>query len=721
MGVIHSETFDSSSSLPSGWSTGDSGWSIQGAPYPPGISPTSPPNMLAGSPGSGPIFFTWGTSDESGGNVTVQANVNAYSGGNTVIVEGTKPSSSAPGVQASSTAGWFGAGTGTTGDNLGLVGVTARGSSATLGGSSSCYAAWINQGSGTIGISLWSGGSAVVLASLTPAGGISGCDTPVFTLYGSVLSLAVQQYATGEWLTPAGIWQTGQTTVLSISDSTLSGSGYSGLFCQATSGTFTGYFDDFSLSTAGSAPPPPGTGSLVGIESRDTGAMPGLIEAGGLSARESRDSAAFGGRLALIGEASPTEARDAGALGGRVETAILTRQESPDLAAAAGGVASGGTTGATEAADAPALHGDMPAASVATDESADRGVLVGAGKSVATATATEGRDTGSVFAAVHNNNTLAATEARDGAALAGSLATAGRLPATEARDAGSIVAVTAVASAFAAAEARDRGACLSVALGIPPSFRVREAEDVAASLGSSPTLRYNVYASPEVDEPIDYSAPVGTTAGLTWSSTPTAIVTTSGDGPFPRSAFPSPAFPTAAFAGTTEVIAPAPMGPMSLSVPGIWSFGVRAADAYGEEQNLDCSVTITLDATGRDISNMPAPPVGLRAIPTAGAGLTIIWSYPPTSGPGVPIGFHVYLGTAGAPDYTNAAATVTFGAAILGSWTAGLNGLIDGVTYSIGVRAFNAMGEEQNTATVSTMPDGAGPPPVSGLTATSIP
>lgn len=214
---------------------------------------------------------------------------------------------------------------------------------------------------------------------------------------------------------------------------------------------------------------------------------------------------------------------------------------------------------------------------------------------------------------------------------------------------------------------------------------------------------------------------MGTTAGLTWSGTPTTIVIGSGGGPFPRSAFPNPAFPTVAFAGASEVIVPAPMGPMSLSVPGTWSLGVRAADANGEEQNLDCSVSVTFDAAGRDISDIPAPPVGLRAIPTTGAGLTIIWSYPPTSGAGVPIGFHVYLGTGAAPDYANPAATVAFNTAILGSWTAGLSSrLIDGVTYTIGVRAFNATGEEENTTTVSATADGTGPLPVTGLTATAV-
>jgi hypothetical protein len=65
MGVTHSENFDSSTSLPSGWNTGDCGWSVRGAIYPSGIAPTGSANMLAGSTGSGVIFLTSGTAHGS--------------------------------------------------------------------------------------------------------------------------------------------------------------------------------------------------------------------------------------------------------------------------------------------------------------------------------------------------------------------------------------------------------------------------------------------------------------------------------------------------------------------------------------------------------------------------------------------------------------------------------------------------------------------------------
>jgi hypothetical protein len=49
-----------------------------------------------------------------------------------------------------------------------------------------------------------------------------------------------------------------------------------------------------------------------------------------------------------------------------------------------------------------------------------------------------------------------------------------------------------------------------------------------------------------------------------------------------------------------------------LTYPSDWKFGVRAFNACGEEQNLDCFVEIILDASGNDITNRPAPPSGLR-------------------------------------------------------------------------------------------------------------
>ena len=189
-------------------------------------------------------------------------------------------------------------------------------------------------------------------------------------------------------------------------------------------------------------------------------------------------------------------------------------------------------------------------------------------------------------------------------------------------------------------------------------------------------ISYNVYANNGLGGPIDFSAPVATVASPTW---------TSGD----------------------------------LAAPGAWSFSVRAANANGEEQNLDCAVTIVLDGNGADITNRPAPPAGLRAFATAGGGVRVEWSYPPTRGPGTPAGFHVYIGT-GTPNYAAPVSAVPYSTGILSRFVANLAGLSGGTTYAIGVRSFNAVAEEANTATVSVTADSAGPLPVTGLTAVAI-
>jgi hypothetical protein len=188
---------------------------------------------------------------------------------------------------------------------------------------------------------------------------------------------------------------------------------------------------------------------------------------------------------------------------------------------------------------------------------------------------------------------------------------------------------------------------------------------------------YNVYGSPGPGLPIDYGVPLAQVQDLAWTSA-------------------------------------------SLAAPGIWSFGVRAAGAGGEEQNLDCAVSIAVDADGADITDIPSPPIALRAIPTAGAGVTIHWGYSSASGPRTPTGFHLYIGTGGAPDYAAPVQTIPFGAAILGGWTTRLIGLTDGTAYSIGVRAFNASGEEANTTSVRVTADATGPRPVDLLTATAV-
>lgn len=190
-------------------------------------------------------------------------------------------------------------------------------------------------------------------------------------------------------------------------------------------------------------------------------------------------------------------------------------------------------------------------------------------------------------------------------------------------------------------------------------------------------IAYHVYANAGAGGPIDYATPIGDTTGTSWT-----------------------------VAGGLG--------------PGTWSFGVRAYDAATglEEENLDCATTIVIDTGGNDISNRPMPPNGLRAFATAGGGLRVEWHYPPTSGALAPTGFHVYVGI-GSPDYSSPTATIGFNTAIQNTFVANL-ALTGGTTYEVGVRAYNAIGEETNTVVVSVAADATGPGTVDSLTATTI-
>jgi hypothetical protein len=193
------------------------------------------------------------------------------------------------------------------------------------------------------------------------------------------------------------------------------------------------------------------------------------------------------------------------------------------------------------------------------------------------------------------------------------------------------------------------------------------------------TTEYHVYQNTASGGPIDYSSPVATVSGLTWTSG-------------------------------------------ALTYPGVWRFGVRAYDTVLmlEEENLDCALTLILNAAATDVSLQPAPPIGLRAFATAAAGIRVEWAYNTINPPVVPTGFHVYIGTSGSPNYGSPAATISYGAAIAGTFVANLAGLTSGTTYTIGVRAYNSVTEEPNTVTVNCTADGAGPSAVIDLTATAI-
>lgn len=186
---------------------------------------------------------------------------------------------------------------------------------------------------------------------------------------------------------------------------------------------------------------------------------------------------------------------------------------------------------------------------------------------------------------------------------------------------------------------------------------------------------YRIYANAGDGGPIDYSAPVATVDGLEWTTPP-------------------------------------------LAFPGEHRLGVRAFGSLSglEEENVDAAVLIILDDAGRDVTNRPAPPFGLRLRCETGGVVVAEWSHPGGTRENAPTGFRVYVGFP-EPNYSAPAATVP-GKAAHGTFMARLTGLTDG-PLAVAVRAFNATAEEGNEDFIAIVVDGTPPDPVDGLTATA--
>ncbi len=191
-------------------------------------------------------------------------------------------------------------------------------------------------------------------------------------------------------------------------------------------------------------------------------------------------------------------------------------------------------------------------------------------------------------------------------------------------------------------------------------------------------IGYHLYINDGHGGPIDYATPADTVYGLSWTS------------------------------------------PV-LTAPSSYQFGVRAFGSTGlEECNLDASVRLDLDADGDDVTWVPRPPIGVRATPLAGGGIRVEWTAVSTDARRRPVGFNVYAQAGTLTDYTTPIAVVPFLTDRAGSFAAEINSLIDGATYAIGVRAWNASGEESNVSCIYVDADSSPPSPVGSLQATPI-
>lgn len=146
------------------------------------------------------------------------------------------------------------------------------------------------------------------------------------------------------------------------------------------------------------------------------------------------------------------------------------------------------------------------------------------------------------------------------------------------------------------------------------------------------------------------------------------------------------------------------------------TFAVRAHNTVTgfTDKNVDAQARIILDGSGNDVTNRPLAPPHLRAMSQAGGSVAIEWLWPFNTRSKTPTGFHVYLGTSGTVNYGTVKATVPY---IAGrpAYRAVITGLTDGTAYVAGVRAYNAIGEEPNTSSVSFTADATPPASVLSL------
>jgi hypothetical protein len=170
---------------------------------------------------------------------------------------------------------------------------------------------------------------------------------------------------------------------------------------------------------------------------------------------------------------------------------------------------------------------------------------------------------------------------------------------------------------------------------------------------------YNIYANDGAGGPVNYATPVGTTAGLTYTT-----------------------LPLPAGSDTT--------------------FALRALDTSNllEDANTDASTRIIVDANGGDISNRPNPPHAVAVSAAPGAACLVSWAFNTTAGFGTPVGFQIFLTQGLLIAYSTSAATVPYVPGQVG-YAYTLSGPYARATYTVAVRAYNTSGSDGNTVAVT--------------------
>jgi hypothetical protein len=410
--------------------------------------------------------------------------------------------------------------------------------------------------------------------------------------------------------------------------------------------------------------------------------MPFLPSIGTIAVTELGDIFAGAAIATPVGTIGVTELADPPDVAGNfTASAVIALDELADLPDLVGGFTASASIAVAAGNDSPSISGlDTAFGAISITGGNDALAATGMFTASGAAALTEGRDATALAALFLASGSISLTAGNDSPALVGFYGELGSIAVTEGADtpsmAGSFLAPAAIGMVAGHSEFGDVPS-FSGTFATSASMGITEGHDSFMVFSSG--VEYHIYSNTGVGDPINYTTAIATTGLLEWTSSP-------------------------------------------LSYPGTWRFGVRAFNPVNglEEENLDCSVTIILDAGGNDITNRPLPPQALRAFATAGGGIRVEWAYNTINPSPIPTGFHVYIGTGGTPSYGSPVATVSFQASIAGTFVANLSGLVNGTVYTIGVRAYNATAEEPNTNTVNVTAAAVGPTAVIDLSATAI-
>jgi hypothetical protein len=162
----------------------------------------------------------------------------------------------------------------------------------------------------------------------------------------------------------------------------------------------------------------------------------------------------------------------------------------------------------------------------------------------------------------------------------------------------------------------------------------------------------------------------------------------------------------------------------ALATPSDTTFAVRAYDTVLglEDLNRDVITRVVLDSSGNNITGIPLAPLIPSARPVGTTSIQVEFGHHPGLQP-KPTGFKIWVTAGGSVNYAaSPAATIPYPSygGRLKHLSTTITGLTAGTAYSVGVRAYNAVGIETNTQAVAITTAATAPAPVTGLVVGSV-